>query len=203
VPADHPLCAILPLVDAALTALTGEFAKLYALNGRPSIPPEKLLRALLLQAFYSVSSERHLMGQLDYNLLFHWFVSLGVDGGGLGHGRVHQACPPARTVDRGNRYRLLEGEIAARFLGAVLDQPQVKTLLSDEHFSHDGTLIQASASMKSFRPKGDSGEPPALGRNGECDFHGKSARTRPTLRRRTLGPGSAARAGARKPSPRS
>jgi transposase len=163
VPADHPLRAILPIADAALAALTGEFQKLYALNGRPSIPPERLLRALLLQAFYSVRSERQLMEQLDYNLLFRWFVGLGVDDA------VWDV-----TVFTKNRDRLLDGEIAAKFLRAVLDQPKVKALLSDEHFSVDGTLIQAWASMKSFRPKDGSGEPPAPGRNGERDCEKRS-----------------------------
>ena len=162
VPAGHPLRAILPVADAALAALSGEFQQLYALNGRPSIAPEKLLRALLLQAFYSVRSERQLMEQLDYNLLFRWFVGLGVDD------PVWDV-----TVFTKNRDRLLEGAIAAKFLRAVLAQPKVKTLLSDEHFSVDGTLIQAWASMKSFRPKDGSGEPPAPGRNGERDFHGE------------------------------
>jgi transposase len=165
VPADHPLRAILPMVDAALTALSGEFQKLYALNGRPSIPPERLLRALLLQAFYSVRSERQLMEQLDYNLLFRWFVGLGLDDA------VWDV-----TVFTKNRDRLLEGEIAAKFLRAVLDQPKVKALLSDEHFSVDGTLIQAWASMKSFRPKDGGGEPPGPGRNAERDFHGEKRR---------------------------
>jgi transposase len=162
VPTDHPLRVILPVADAALAALSGEFGKLYAANGRPSIPPEKLLRALLLQAFYSVRSERQLMEQLDYHLLFRWFVGLGVDD-------------PTWdvTVFTKNRDRLLEGAIAAKFLRAVLDQPRVKALLSDEHFSVDGTLIQAWASMKSFRPKDGSGEPPDPGRNGERDFHGE------------------------------
>src|SRR5687767_8195930 len=123
VPADHPLRAILPIVDAALAALSGEFAKLYAANGRPSIPPEKLLRALLLQAFYSVRSERQLMEQLDYNLLFRWFVGLGVDD------PVWDV-----TVFTKNRDRLLEGEVAAKFFQAVLGQPEVRALLSDEHF---------------------------------------------------------------------
>src|SRR4051794_23371177 len=162
VPADHPLRAILPLADTALAALTGEFQKLYAVNGRPSIPPERLLRALLLQAFYSVRSERQLMEQLDYNLLFRWFVGLGVDE------LVWDV-----TVFTKNRDRLLEGEIAAKFLRAVLAQPKVKALLSDEHFSVDGTLLQAWASMKSFRSKDGGCEPPALGRNGERDFHGE------------------------------
>ena len=162
VPAGHPLRSILPIADAALAALSGEFRQLYALNGRPSIAPEKLLRGLLLQAFYSVRSERQLMEQLDYNLLFRWFVGLGVDD------PVWDV-----TVFTKNRDRLLEGEIAAKFLRAVLAQPKVKTLLSDEHFSVDGTLIRAWASMKSFRPKDGSGEPPAPGRNGERDFHGE------------------------------
>jgi transposase len=162
VPAGHPLRAILPVADAALAALNGEFQQLYALNGRPSIAPEKLLRALLLQAFYSVRSERQLMEQLDYNLLFRWFVGLGVDD------PVWDV-----TVFTKNRDRLLAGEIAAKFLRAVLAQPKVATLLSDEHFAVDGTLLQAWASMKSFRPKDGSGEPPAPGRNGEHDFHGE------------------------------
>jgi transposase len=162
VPAAHPLRAILPIVDTALAALSAEFATLYAANGRPSIPPEKLLRALLLQAFYSVRSERQLMEQLDYNLLFRWFVGLSVDD------PVWDV-----TVFTKNRERLLEGEVAAKFLKAVLDQPRVKVLLSDEHFSVDGTLIQAWASMKSFQPKDGSGGPPAPGRNGERDFRGE------------------------------
>jgi len=162
VPAGHPLRSILPVADAALMSLSCEFQQLYALNGRPSIAPEKLLRALLLQAFYSVRSERQLMEQLDYNLLFRWFVGLGVDD------RVWDV-----TVFTKNRDRLLEGEVAAKFLRAVLAQPKVEALLSDEHFSVDGTLIQAWASMKSFRPKDGSGEPPAPGRNGERDFHGE------------------------------
>jgi len=165
VPLDHPLRAILSIVDTALAALSGDFQKLYALNGRPSIAPERLLRALLLQAFYSVRSERQLMEQLDYNLLFRWFVGLGVDDA------VWDV-----TVFTKNRDRLLEGEIAAKFLRAVLDQPKVKALLSDEHFSVDGTLIQAWASMKSFRPKDGGGEPPGPGRNAERDFHGEKRR---------------------------
>jgi transposase len=162
VPAGHPLRSILPVADAALAALSGEFQQLYALNGRPSIAPEKLLRALLLQAFHSLRSERQLMEQLDYNLLFRWFVGLGVDD------PVWDV-----TVFTKNRDRLLEGEIATKFLRAVLAQPKVKALLSDEHFSVDGTLIQAWASTKSFRPKDGSGEPPNRGRNGERDFHGE------------------------------
>jgi transposase len=161
VPADHPLRAIRAIVDDALDRLTGDFETLYSHLGRPSIPPERLLRALLLQAFYSVRSERLLMEQLDYNLLYRWFVGLGIDDP-VWH-------PTAFTT---NRERLLEGEVAGRFLAAVLDLPEVERLLSDDHFSVDGTLIEAWASMKSFRPKGDP-EPPAGGRNGERDFHGE------------------------------
>ena len=162
VPEGHPLRAILAVADAALAGLDRDFQQLYALNGRPSIPPEKLLRALLLQAFHSVRSERQLMEQLDCNLLFRWFVGLGIDD------PVWDV-----TVFTKNRDRLLQGEIAAKFLRAVLAQPRVEALLSDEHFSVDGTLIQAWASMKSLRPKDGSGDPPAPGRNGERDFHGE------------------------------
>ncbi len=138
------------IVNEALTALSGEFEKLYAKLGRPSIPPEKLLRALLLQAFYSVRSERQLMEQLDYNLLFRWFVGLSLD-----------AVIWDVTVFTKNRERLIEGDIASKFMAAVLNQERVKALLSDDHFSVDGTLIEAWASMKSFRPKDGSGAPPA------------------------------------------
>ena len=165
VPRNHPLRPILPLVDAALADLSPAFAELYAPIGRPSIPPEKLLRALLLQAFYSVRSERQLIEQLDYNLLFRWFVGLGIDD------PVWDV-----TVFTKNRDRLLDGDIAAAFFRAVLSQPQVKALLSDEHFSVDGTLIEAWASMKSFKAKTEGGgEPPASGggRNAERDFHGE------------------------------
>jgi transposase len=162
VPLDHPLRPIRAIVDEALEVLSPEFEALYAKAGRPSIPPEKLLRALLLQAFYSVRSERQLMEQLDYNLLFRWFVGLAMDA------PVWDA-----TVFTKNRERLLAGEIAAKFMAAVLKQPRVKKLLSDEHFSVDGTLIEAWASLKSFRAKDGSGEPPGPGRNGERNFHGE------------------------------
>src|SRR6201981_544052 len=162
VPLDHPLRPIQKIVDEALGALTGEFEKLYAKLGRPSIPPEKLLRALLLQAFYSVRSERQLMEQLGYNLLFRWFVGLSLDA------EIWDV-----TVFTKNRERLIEGDIASKFMAAVLNQERVKGLLSDEHFWGDGTLIEAWATMKSFRPKDGSGEPPASGRNGERDFHGE------------------------------
>jgi len=168
IPADHPLRAIRELVDATLRGLSRDFGKLYARDGRPSIPPERLLRALLLQAFYTVRSERQLMEQLDYNLLFRWFVGLSADD------RVWDA-----TVFCKNRDRLLDGDIAAKFLAAVLNLPQVRKLLSNEHFSVDGTLIEAWASMKSFVAKDDDDRrPPGKddgrgGRNAERNFHGE------------------------------
>ena len=161
VPADHPLRAIRVLVDEALAALSADFALLYSTTGRPSIAPEKLLRALLLQAFYTIRSERQLMEQLGYNLLFRWFVGLSMDA------PVWDA-----TVYSKNRDRLVAGDVAARFLQAVLHGARVRRLLSDEHFSVDGTLIEAWASMKSFRRKDDGGDPPA-GRNAERDFRGE------------------------------
>ena len=161
---DHPLRAIRTIVNEALSALEREFATLYAPIGRPSIPPEKLLRAMLLQAFYSIRSERLLMERLEYDLLFRWFVGIGVDDAVWDH-----------SVFSKNRDRLLEGDIAAKFLAAVLAQPKVKKLLSSDHFSVDGTLIEAWASMKSVKPKDGSGEPPVQGggRNAEADFHGQ------------------------------
>jgi transposase len=164
IPADHPLRAIRELVDTALRDLSATFDKLYARDGRPSIPPERLLRALLLQAFYTVRSERQLMEQLDYNLLFRWFVGLSADD------PVWDA-----TVFCKNRDRLLDGDIAARFFASVLNLPQVGSLLSSEHFSVDGTLIEAWAGMKSFMPK-DGGKPPSSGssgRNAERNFRGE------------------------------
>jgi transposase len=160
VPADHPLRPIRQLADAALASLNSQFEALYSPMGRPSIPPEMLLRATLLQAFFSVRSERLLMEQIDYNLLFRWFVGLPMD-----------AAVWHATVFTYNRDRLLEAEVAHQFLAALLALPKVKKLLSSEHFSVDGTLIDAWASMKSFRPKDGSGEPPGPGRNGERNFH--------------------------------
>src|SRR3954465_6176405 len=172
IPADHPLRAVRRLADEALAALNGRFEALYSSMGRPSIAPEMLLRATLLQAFFSVRSERMLMEQINYNLLFRWFVGLPLDGA------VWHA-----TVFTHNRDRLLEAEVARDFLSALLGLPQVKALLSDEHFSVDGTLIEAWASMKSFRPKDGSGSPPAR----------RSARTRATARPPTRTRGSIAR----------
>jgi transposase len=161
----HPLRPIREIANAALAELTGDFSALYAQRlGRPSIAPEKLLRAMLLQAFYGLRSERQLMDRLEFDLLFRWFVGLGVDDPAWDHSSFSK-----------NRDRLLAGEIAAKFLSAVLAQPKVKRLLSSDHFSVDGTLIEAWASTKSFRRKdgsdGDDGS--RTGRNAERDFHGK------------------------------
>jgi transposase len=161
---DHPLRAIREIANVALATLAPDFSELYSKTGRPSVAPERLLRAMLLQAFYSVRSERQLMERLDTDLLFRWFVGLGVDD------QVWDA-----TVFSKNRDRLLEGAIAAKFLAAVLAQPRVKRLMSSDHFSVDGTLIEAWASMKSFKPKDGSGNdpPPGSGRNAEVDFKGE------------------------------
>ena len=162
IPADHPLRVIREIVNEALSALNKSFEALYAREGRPSIPPERLLRASLLQLFYSIRSERQLMERLDFDLLFRWFVGLGADDA------VWDA-----TVFSKNRDRLLNTEIAQQFLSALLALPRVGRLLSREHFTVDGTFLKAWASMKSFRPKDGSGNPPAGGRNGERDFHGE------------------------------
>ena len=146
---DHPLRIIRGVVNEALAALSGEFCALYSRSGRPSIPPEKLLRAMLLQAFYSIRSERQLMERLEFDLLFRWFVGIGVDDTAWDHSTFSK-----------NRERLLEGDIAAKLLSTVLSQPRVKRLLSTDHFSVDGTLIEAWASMKSFKPKTPIGECP-------------------------------------------
>ena len=139
---DHPLRTIRGLVNEALSALSRDFSAMYSRMGRPSIPPEKLLRAMLLQAFYSIRSERQLMERLEFDLLFRWFVGVGVDDAAWDHSTFSK-----------NRDRLLEGDIAAKFMQAVLNQPRVKRLLSTDHFSVDGTLIEAWASLKSFKPK--------------------------------------------------
>jgi transposase len=163
VPAAHPLRAIRGIVNEALGELSPTFAGLYAPLGRPSIPPEQLLRALLLQAFYSIRSERQLMERLDFDLLFRWFVGLGIDDPVWDHSSFSK-----------NRDRLLEGDVAAEFLAMLLDRPKVRRLLSSEHFSVDGSLIQAWASMKSFRPMDDNGPPPTdSGRNPSHDFRGE------------------------------
>lgn len=166
VPKDHPLRKLLPLVNAALAGMSRRFTALYARVGRPSIPPEKLLRALLLQILYTIRSERLLMERLDYDLLFRWFVGLNMDD------QVWDA-----TVYSKNRDRLLKGEVAREFFRQVLRQAEGLNLLSDEHFTVDGTLIEAWASQKSFKPKrsGD-GTPPESGSNPEVNFRGEKRR---------------------------
>lgn len=150
VPKRHPLRAIRTMVDRALAELSDAFEAIYSWTGRPSIPPEQLLRASLLQIFYTVHSERLLVEQIDYNLLFRWFVGLSMDDRVLDHSSFTK-----------NRGRLLEADIARQFFAAILDQARESDLLlSDKHFSVDATLIEARASMKSFRPKDGGGKPP-------------------------------------------
>ena len=157
IPANHPLRAIRQLVREVLNELSHSFGRLYSQEGRPSIPPEQLLSALLLQVFYSICSERQLMEQLNYNLLFRWFVGLSPDD------PVWVA-----TVFTKNRERLQQGDVFQKFMSKLLEHEKVKPLLSDEHFSVDGTLIEAWASHRSFKPKnskdGDDGS----------DFHGQT-----------------------------
>jgi transposase len=160
--ADHPLRAIREIVNVALAGMSSDFEALYSRLGRPGIAPERLLRALLLQCFYSVRSERQLMERLEFDLLFRWFVGLGVD----------DPVWDASTFSK-NRDRLLEGEVAQRFLAELLALPEVERLLSSEHFSVDGTLIQAWASLKSFRRKDGGDEPSEPGRNCERSFKGE------------------------------
>jgi transposase len=163
VPANHPLRQLQPMVNQALSELSPRFEELYSRVGRPSIAPEKLLRALLLQVLYTIRSERLLMEQLDYNLLFRWFVGLGMDD---------PVWVP--TVFTKNRDRLLEGGVAEAFFALVLEQARKKRLLSSEHFTVDGTLIEAWAGQKSFRRK-EAGppEPPDDPGNPTVNFHGE------------------------------
>jgi transposase len=163
VPKDHPLRTIRKMVDEILVELSPQFKKLYSRTGRPSIAPEKLLRALLLQILYSVRSERLLMEELEYNMLFRWFVGLSMDD------QVWDA-----TTFSKNRARLLQGEIDEAFFARVLDRARKQGLLSDEHFTVDGTLVEAAASLKSFKKKGDRDRtPPDEGGNPTVNFHGE------------------------------
>ena len=166
IPQNHPLRPLRAMADEALRELQGRFSRLYAKTGRPSIAPEKLLRALLLQVLYSVRSERMLMEQLDYSLLFRWFVGLNMDDG------IWDA-----TVFTKNRQRLLAGDIADAFFAAVLKQARERNLLSDEHFTVDGTLLEAWAGQKSFHRVDDDQHPPAAGAgegsNPTVNFHGE------------------------------
>lgn len=159
IPVRHPLRLMRDLVNTSLLSLDAAFTALYSLEGRPSIPPEHLLRATLLQLLYTIRSERQLVERLRYDLLFRWFVGLGID----------DAVFDPSTFSK-NRNRLLTTEIAQAFLAALLAQPPVRTLLSAVHFSVDGTMLKAFASIKSFRAKDGSDQPPGPGRNGERDF---------------------------------
>ncbi len=188
---DRPLRSIRMVVSEALGAMGADFAALYSRTGRPSIPPEKLLRAMLLQAFYSIRFERHFMERLEFDLLFRWFVGLGIDDSAWDHSTFSK-----------NRDRLLEGAVASRLLDAILAQPRVKRLLSTEHFSVDGTLIQAWASMKSIKPADptDDQGPPSGGRNADANFRGETrsnathvSATDPDAKLYRKGPGMEAR----------
>ena len=163
IPENHPLRILRTMVNPILESLSGRFEKLYADTGRPSIPPEQLLRALLVQILYTIRSERLLMEQLDYNLLFRWFVGLSMDDAVWNH-----------SVFSKNRDRLLEGDIATEFLKQVLDLARTHHLLSDEHFTVDGTLIEAWAGHKSFKKKGEQAmcktDDPG---NPTVNFHGE------------------------------
>ena len=166
IPADHPIRRIRKVVEVVLAELDGELGAMYARTGRPSVPPEHLLKASLLIALYSIRSERAFCERLNYDLLFKWFLDLHIDDRAF----------DASTFSK-NRERLLSAEIADRFFGAVVAQARLRRYTSSEHFSVDGTLIEAWASMKSFVPKDGDGDPPAGKRGGshnaERDFHGE------------------------------
>lgn len=159
---DHPLRAIRAMVDEVLRSLSPQFDRMYASEGRPSIAPEKLLRAQLLQMLYSIRSERLLMEEIDYSMLFRWFVGLNLD----------EEVWDATTFTK-NRDRLLEAEVAKRFLRRVVEQARQKGLTSDEHFTVDGTLLEAWASVKSFRPKDGQQRPPDDPGNPTVNFRGE------------------------------
>src|SRR3954449_2161736 len=160
--ADHPLRGIRAMADMALQNMSERFDAMYAKTGRPSIAPEKLLRAQLIQMLYSVRSERLLMEEIDYSLLFRWFVGMNLDE------PVWDV-----TVFTKNRDRLLDGDVAREFLGEVVRQAQEKKLTSDEHFTVDGTLVEAWASLKSFQRKDGKNPPPDDPGNPTVDFHGE------------------------------
>ena len=162
---DHPLRPIRRMVDAALARLSARFDRLYSTTGRPSIPPEQLLRALLLQILYSIRSERLLMEELDYSVLYRWFVGLSMD----------DTIWDATTFTK-NRDRLLDSDVADAFFADVLAAIKGEGLLSDEHFTVDGTLLEAWASQKSFKPNGTDRTPPDEPKNPTVNFHGQARR---------------------------
>lgn len=192
VPKDHPLRRVKDMADAALAALSPTFEKMYSKMGRPSIPPEQLLKASLLMAFYTVRSERLFCEQLDYNLLFRWFLDMGMEDASFDHSTFSQ-----------NRERLLEHDVARQFFFAVMAQAQSAGLTSNEHFTVDGSLIDAWASVKSFRPKDeeeDDRPPPGAGGNPTANFHGEKrsnatheSKTDPEAKLARKGPGKEAR----------
>jgi transposase len=188
VPADHPLRVIREMSDEVLAGMSRQFDRMYAQTGRPSIAPEKLLRTLLLQVLYTVRSERLLMEQLDYNLLFRWFVGLNMD----------DAVWDASTFSK-NRDRLLEGDVAEGFFQGVLEQARQRDVLSDEHFSVDGTLLEAWAGAKSYQAKGkkEQGEPPDDPGNPSVNFRGEK-RSNATHESKTDPEAKLARKGPRK-----
>jgi transposase len=162
IPADHPIRRIRKVVDAVLVELDGEFDVMYASGGRPSVPPEQLLKATVLMAMYSIRSERAFCERLNYDLLFKWFLDMPIDA---------QAFD-ATTFSK-NRRRLLDHEIGDRFFAAVVAQAKLRRYVSSDHFSVDGTLLEAWASHKSFQPKDGPPTSPPAGRNAEVDFHGQ------------------------------
>lgn len=168
VPKDHPLRLLKRMVDKALSGMAKDFDQMYAPTGRPSIPPEQLLRAQVLQILYSIRSERMLMEQLDYNLLFRWFVGLSMDD------RIWHA-----TTFTKNRERLIDSEVAQRFFEQIDVQARRAQLLSDEHFTVDGTMIEAWASMKSYREKDTDDHDAGSGRNPSSNFRGKKLKNQP------------------------
>lgn len=165
VPQEHPIRAIKPIVDRALASLSPVFNRMYSKRGRPSIPPEHLLKASLLIALYSVRSERQFCERLEYDLLFKWFLDQNIDTRAF----------DASTFSK-NRQRLLDNDVARQFFQAVLHEARQRQLLSDEHFTVDGTLLEAWASMKSVQPKDKEGGPPNSFKNPDVDFHGEKRR---------------------------
>ena len=186
VPKNHPIRRIRALVEPVLKELSPVFEEMYAVIGRPSIPPEHLLKATLLMTLYSVRSERQFCERLEYDLLFKWFMDLNLEDPAF----------DASTFSK-NRERLLTHDVAGRFMQAVLDEAGRRRLLSEEHFTVDGTLLEAWASLKSFRPRDEKDQPAGGGRNPERDFRGQPPGTTPTLRRPMPRRGSTPRAMAR------